>query len=29
VLSPSSAVEAVRQFAINARSGSWAPEDQD
>lgn len=29
VLSPSSAVDAVRQFAQNARSGSIPPEDQD
>jgi proteasome accessory factor C len=29
VLSPESAVEAVRQFAIHARHGSLTPEDQD
>jgi predicted DNA-binding transcriptional regulator YafY len=29
VISPSSAIEAVRQFALNARSRSWTPEDED
>jgi hypothetical protein len=29
VISPSSAVATVRQFALNAISGPSAPEDQD
>ena len=29
VLSPGSAIEAVRQFALHARNGSMTPEDQD
>ena len=29
VLSPESAIEAVRQFALHARNGSMTPEDQD